>query len=85
MSGYEHDGRELAELDHEILRYAMICGVDLSKRHELEACLADHHETWAEDKARESLRGLLILRLKVEAELMEQGFSVAPLLPPPHD
>lgn len=79
MSGFEHYERELADLDHEILHYAAICGVDLSHDHELAACLQIHHDTWAGDKARESLRGLLILRMKVETEMLEQGLT-PPLL-----
>ena len=53
MSGFEHYDRELKELDHEIHRYAAICGVDLANRYELDACLRDHHAEWADDKARE--------------------------------
>lgn len=81
MSGFEHYDRELQELDHEIHRYAAICGVSLANRHEVEACLRDHHEGWAADKARESLQGLLILRIKLEAEMLELGFSPPPLVP----
>lgn len=79
MSGFEHHLSELAELDHEIRRYAAICGVDLAKRHEIEACIADRHDSWSEDKARESLRGLLVLRIKLETEMIEQGLHPAPL------
>lgn len=82
VSGFEHYAQEISALDHEIHRYAAICGVDLALRHEVEACLADHHATWAEDKARESLQGLLILRIKLEAEMIEQGMSPPPLIPP---
>lgn len=82
MSGFEHYGQELADLDHEIRRYAAICGVDLAKRHEIDACLQDEHADWAEDKARQSLKGLLILRIKLEAEMLELGFTPAPLIPP---
>ncbi len=81
MSGYEHYGRELAELDHEIHKYAIICGVNLSNRHEIDACIRMHHEGWAEDKARESLHGLLALRIKLETEMMEQGMVPPPLVP----
>ena len=80
MSGFEHYQRELAELDHEIHKYAMLCGVDLSKRHEIDTCLRDHHDTWATDKARESLQGLLVLRIKIEAEMIEQGMQPPPLV-----
>ena len=82
MSGFEHYDRELKDLDHEIHRYAAICGVDLANRYELDACLRDHHAEWADDKARESLQGLLILRLKLEAEMLELGFSPPPLVRP---
>lgn len=82
MSGFEHYDRELKDLDHEIHRYAAICHVDLANRAEIEACLRIHHVTWAEDKARESLRGLLILRIKLEAEMVSLGFSPPPLVRP---
>lgn len=88
MSGFEHYERELSDLDHEIRRYALICGVDLARRNEIDACLRDRHDSWAEDKARESLQGLLVLRIKLEAEMLELGFSPPPLLPvtpPPED
>lgn len=81
MSGFENYDQELAELDHEIRHYAAICGVDLANRYEIEACLRNHHDTWAEDKARESLRGLLVLRIKVETEMIELGFSPPSLIP----
>lgn len=83
MSGFEHYEHEFAELDHEIRRYAAVCGVDLTKRHELDACMNMPHEGWADDKARQSLRGLLILRLKLETEMLELGFSPPPFQAPP--
>ena len=73
MSGFEHYDRELQELDNEIHRYAAICRVNLANRPEVEACLRHHHDGWAEDKARESLHGLLILRIKVEEEMLTLG------------
>lgn len=83
MSGYEHYPEELAGLDHEILRYAAICGVDLGNKAEIEACLRVHHDSdWVNDKARESLRGLLVLRIKLEGEMVAAGFSPAPLQAP---
>ncbi|MBS4018500.1 hypothetical protein [Azonexus hydrophilus] len=81
MSGFEHYQQEIADLDHEIHKYAMICGVDLANRHEIDACLRDHHASWADDKARESLQGLLVLRIKVETEMIEQGMKPPPLIP----
>lgn len=80
MSGFEDYTRELSELDHEIRKYALICGVDLRRQAEIDACLHDHHADWASDKARQSLRGLLVLRIKLETEMLEQGFEPAPLI-----
>jgi hypothetical protein len=81
MSGFEHYQSELASVDHEIRHYAAICAVDLANRGEIEACLRQHHDTWASDKARESLHGLLVLRIKLEAEMIELGFTPPPLIP----
>ena len=82
MSGFEHYDRELRDIDSEIHRYAAICGVNLANRHEVEACLRNHHTAWADDKARESLEGLLVLRIKLETEMIELGFSPPPLVHP---
>ncbi len=81
MSGFEHYDRELRELDHEIHRYAALCHVDLANRAEVSACLQMHHASWADDKARQSLQGLLILRIKLEAEMIALGFTPPPLVP----
>lgn len=83
MSGFENYPQELADLDHEIRHYAAVCGVDLGKRHEIEACLNAPHDSWADDKARTTLRGLLVLRIKVETEMMEHGLKPPPLVPAP--
>jgi hypothetical protein len=86
MSGFEHYERELRELDHEIRHYAAVCRVDLAKRHEIDACLGLHHESWVEDKARQTLQGLLVLRIKLETEMVGLGFSPPPLVAAaPHD
>lgn len=81
MSGFENHIQQLADLDREIRHYASVCRVDLANRGEVEACLRIHHEGWAEDKARETLHGLLILRVKVETEMIEHGLSPPPLVP----
>jgi hypothetical protein len=75
MSGFENYSHEMNELDHEIIHYAAICGVDLADQPAIQACLEEPHATWAEDKARQTLRGLLILRIKLETEMIEQGLS----------
>ncbi len=75
MSGFENYSHEMNELDHEIIHYAAICGVDLADQPAIHACLEEPRATWAEDKARQTLRGLLILRIKLETEMIEQGLS----------
>ena len=75
MSGFEHYGKELAELDREIVHYAAVCGVDLADHAAIKTCLELAHETWAEDKARQTLRGLLMLRMKLETEMLERGMA----------
>lgn len=79
MSGFEDYAHELALLDREILLYASLCHIDLANQTELRLCLADVHDNWPEDKARQSLRGLLQLRMKVETEMIEQGLEVPPV------
>jgi hypothetical protein len=73
MSGFENYEQELASLDHEILHYAALCGVDIADHAAITACIEQPHETWANDKARETLRGLLILRVKIEEEMLTLG------------
>lgn len=89
MSGFENYAAELAALDKEILHYAALCGVDVADRAAVRACLARPHAGWAAEKgegdaggaarARESLRGLLALRLKIEGEMFALGLSPPPL------
>jgi hypothetical protein len=75
MSGFENYGEELALLDKEILHYAAICGVDVSNHAAVHACIQQHHDGWAADKARETLQGLLVLRIKLEEEMLGQGMK----------
>lgn len=79
MSGFEHHVEELAALDREIVHYAALCGVDLADHAAIEACTRVKHDNWPDDKARQTLRGLLILRVKLETEMLEQGLKPAPL------
>jgi len=81
VSGFEDYPQELSRIDREIFHYAAVCAVDLGDAVALKQCLTDVHDEWAEDKARQSLRGLLMLRLKVEAEMIERGLVPLPLLP----
>ena len=73
MSGFENYEQELLDLDREILHYAALCGVDISDHSAIRACMAQPHEDWAHDKSRETLRGLLILRVKIEEEMLALG------------
>ncbi|MRD72120.1 hypothetical protein HCX48_08330 [Rhodocyclus tenuis] len=73
MSALEHYDDELARLDREMSYYAAICGVDLSDHEAVEECLRHPQDNWPEDKARESLRGLILLRVKIEGEMLDDG------------
>lgn len=75
MSGFDSHADELAALDREILHYAGLCGVDIADHAAIHACLAIHHDDWPADKARESLRGLLLLRIKIESEMLRLGMA----------
>ncbi len=81
MSGFEHYTHELESIDHEIAHYAAVCGIDIGDRPALERCLSHPHDSWPEDRARESLQGLLILRIRIETEMIEQGIPIPPIRP----
>lgn len=76
MSGFEHYPKELADLDAQIRHYAAVCGIDPLQYGALESVFHDHHASGH----RETLRALLILRLKVETEMLQDG-----LIPPASD
>lgn len=73
MSGFDNPYEELAALDREILHYAALCGVELADHAALRHYLAQHRNGWPADKPRETLQGLLVLRLKVEEEILRLG------------
>lgn len=81
MSGFENYSREMAELDQEIHHYAAICGIDLADRPALRRCLEAPGGDSADSQAHATLHGLLILRIKVETEMLEQGLRPPPLVP----
>lgn len=85
MSGFEHYQQELSALDHEIRHYAAVCGVSLENRGELEAFLRRPHEDSVADRGRETLQGLLALRLRLETEMLELGVTAQPLVQPVAD
>lgn len=82
MSGFEHYQRELAALDHEIRHYAAVSGLSLERPGELQAYTQRPRENPAEEQVRDTLRGLLVLRIRLEAEMIELGYDVPPLVPP---
>lgn len=86
MSGFEHYQEELAGLDREIAHYAAICGLlieSAASRKEIEALLHSLPADGKENHARETLQALLILRIRLETEMIELGFSPPQLKIPP--
>lgn len=79
MSGLEHHQQEIARIDREIYFHASICGVDPSDPLALEQAAIQHRQPANPDPAWENLRGLLMLRLRVETEMTELGLAVPPL------
>lgn len=69
MSGFENYPTELKDLDAQIRHYAVICGIDPAQALQLDQVFHDHGATGY----RETLRALLILRLKVETEMLQDG------------
>lgn len=74
MSGFENYTLELRSIDHEIIHWAMVCGIDPGDEHALQSCRAAPLSA-SEGHSIENLRGLLLLRMKLEAEMLEQGKS----------
>jgi hypothetical protein len=82
MSGFEHYNRELRDIDHEIARWAVVCGIDPTDVVQVEACRKERRTVHGTDHPYENLRGLLLLRLKLEAEMIELGMVPRPYAPP---
>lgn len=80
MSGFENYRQEMARIDREIRHLAAICGLDPADGVALAQARIEHQPPQTPDPAWENLRGLLILRQLVEAEMIEIG-----LVPPPAD
>ena len=80
MTGFEHYSRELTDVDREIHHYAAACGVDLMDRGAVLAFLAEHHQANGQDRARDTLYGLLQLRQRIEIEMLESGLRAPDLL-----
>jgi hypothetical protein len=82
MSGFEHYGRELRDIDHEIAHWALVCRIDPTDVVQVEACRKESLTVHGADHPYENLHGLLLLRLKLEAEMIEQGMVPPPYAPP---
>lgn len=74
MSGFENYREEIARIDREIRHQAAVCGVDPADRVAMELATIEHRQATSRDSAWENLRGLLILRLMVETEMIELGY-----------
>jgi hypothetical protein len=79
MSEFVSEERELDCIDCEIHKYAVICGVDIENLAELDQFFSNTHDAWAEDKSRETLIGLLLLRAKLEDDMRHLGHPPPPL------
>lgn len=81
MSELEHFREDLHAIDREILRAALVARVDLNDEQGLEALMREPvpHTNTPQGHARERLRGLLFLRLKLETEhLRDLAAGMAP-------
>lgn len=67
MSELEHYPDDCSAIDREIERAALVCGFDLNSERALRELLAHEvpHLDTPQGRARERLRGLLFLRLKL--------------------
>lgn len=83
MSGFEHYLHELAALDREIRHLAVACQADLPELAGIASEIAFQRGDGPAARAREDLRGLLQLRLKVETEMLELGMKPPAYAPPP--
>jgi hypothetical protein len=77
MSELEHYDREISELDERVGRLALICGADISRSAVVAALIKGqfdvcaHKNDLSKSKLME-LRGLLMLKYKVEAECVDE-------------
>lgn len=86
MSGFEDYQHQFSGLDTQIAHFVAICGLPLqgsANREEIEALLRQHSGAGLE-RARDELQALLILRIRLETEMIELGYDppVLNILPP---
>lgn len=75
MSTFDNRFEELAGLDREILHYAALCGLDVADHVAIHASISRHRQERTDDRSLETLEGLLMLRLKVEEEMLRAGYQ----------
>lgn len=80
MSGFENYREEIARIDREIRHHAAVCGVDPGDRQAMALAAIERRQALSPDVAWENLRGLLILRLMVETEMIELGYAAPPIV-----
>ena len=76
MSGFEDYQEEFAKLDAEIAHYVAICALPVkapADRADIEILLRRIPATNGQQRPRETLQALLILRINLETEAIEQG------------
>ena len=81
MTGFEHYRGELAGIDHQIVHYLAVCGVGPDDTAALAACLRGERHGAADEQVRTMLHGLLVLRLKVETKMLQDGLRPPELAP----
>jgi hypothetical protein len=81
MSELEHYKDDLHAVDREILRAALVAGIDLNDQRALDHLMQAPvpHENTPRGQARERLRGLLFLRLKLETEELRDVAAGMPI------
>ncbi|MBS1196548.1 MAG: hypothetical protein H6R18_333 [Proteobacteria bacterium] len=87
MSGFEDYQEEFAKLDAEIAHYVAICALPVeapADRVDIEALLRKNPGKNGQQQARETLQALLILRINLETEAIEQGHQPPELIIKPH-
>jgi len=87
MSGFEDYQEEFVRLDAEIAHYAAICELPVAAqagREDIETLLQRNPGKNGQQQARETLRALLILRINLETEAIEQGHQPPELIVKPH-
>ena len=77
MSGFEHYTQELQRIDREIIHWASVSGINPNDPLQLNALRTSQHATGQPNSTAETLRGLLMLRLKLETEMIEVGLTPA--------